>query len=217
MLEKPISKKTIEKITAIGLGAAVMVMVSAWPAGAQTFDAETAENGIVRIVVYDDPQKCCAIGSGFVLNDQGFVGTNWHVVASPDSGGPYANGFVLASGSSKQYPFSVLWMDAELDLAILRVGGGFNRPKLPLTTQLPKKGPMFLRSAFPGGPIRGSAARLSTPRSRPVCSAAFTRARGRATPRLRFCSTAPIPTRATRAARCLTPAGASSASIPRRR
>lgn len=150
-MAKSINRKIIEKIAAMGLVAAVMVVVSPWPAGAQTFDAETAEKGIVRIVVYDDPQKCCAIGSGFVLNDQGFVGTNWHVVASPDSGGPYANGFVLASGSSQQYPFTVLWMDAELDLAILRVGSGFSRPRLPLTDQLPKKGADVFALGFPGG------------------------------------------------------------------
>ena len=150
-MEKSIDKKIIEKIAAMGLLAALMVIVWAWPALAQSFDAETAENGIVRIVVYDDPQKCCAIGSGFVLNDQGFVGTNWHVVASPDSGGPYANGFVLASGSTQQYPFSVLWMDAELDLAIIRVGSGFNRPQLPLTDQLPKKGGDVFALGFPGG------------------------------------------------------------------
>ena len=152
-MEKPINKKIIEKIAATGFLAAVMGIVSAWPAVAQTFDAEKAERSIVKIIACEAPQRCWS-GTGFVLNDQGFVGTNWHVVYSHLVKGPAPQRIVLSSSSTEQYPFDVVWMDPNVDLAIIKVGGGFNLPPVPLTAQLPKKGADVFAIGYPGAAER---------------------------------------------------------------
>ena len=70
-------------------------------------------------------------GSGFVLNAQGHVATNHHVVANAQR--------IVARQGDRTAPASVLWSSPELDLAVLQLHGGtLNelRP-LPLATSPP--------------------------------------------------------------------------------
>ena len=54
-------------------------------------------------------------GSGFVLNDQGHIATNHHVVAD-------ARQFAVRQGS-RQAPAGLVWESAALDVAVLRIQG----------------------------------------------------------------------------------------------
>ena len=70
-------------------------------------------------------------GSGFVLNAQGHVATNHHVVANAQR--------IVTRQGDRTAPASVLWSSPELDLAVLQLHGGtLNelRP-LPLATSPP--------------------------------------------------------------------------------
>ena len=111
---KKLSFLKILSRTQMGFVVAIGALLVHGPAAAQTFDAETAEKGVVKIIACEAPQRCWS-GTGFVLNNQGFVGTNWHVVYSPAKKGPVPQGVVLPSRSNNQYPFSVVWMDAGVD------------------------------------------------------------------------------------------------------
>lgn len=136
---------------------AVLALAGAGPAAAQKFDAERLEKSVVRIVASDDLQRGYATGSGFLINDQGYIGTNWHVVTNVMKQPEFPlfkQGLVLATGSTEQYPFRVLWRSMEYDLAIIQVPPAIGRPALPLATVLPKKGAAVFALGFPGGADR---------------------------------------------------------------
>jgi hypothetical protein len=141
----------------LGITIVLAAFLVAGPARAQVFDAEKLEKSIVRIVASDDFQRGYSTGSGFIINDQGFIGTNWHVVTNtsiqPDF--PlFKQGVLIPSGSSQQIPYEVLWRSIEFDLAILRARQNIGRPALPLASVLPKKGADVFALGFPGGADR---------------------------------------------------------------
>ena len=84
------------------------------------------------------------IGSGFVLNAQGHVATNHHVVANAQR--------IVARQGERTAPASVLWSSPRLDLAVLQLHGGtLNalRP-LPLATSPPAPLLDVIAVGFPG-------------------------------------------------------------------
>lgn len=68
-----------------------------------------------------------AMGSGFVVNEEGYIMTNDHVIASLtsntgySSGGGYADQVAVVLNDGTQLPAEILWSDSSLDLAILKV------------------------------------------------------------------------------------------------
>ena len=72
-----------------------------------TLDTNVIEKSVVRIVTQS------ATGSGFVINDQGYIATNQHVIANA------RNIVVVPTKSSMSYNAEVVAKDFHLDLAIL--------------------------------------------------------------------------------------------------
>ncbi|NLD18286.1 MAG: PDZ domain-containing protein [Tissierellia bacterium] len=74
-----------------------------------------------------------AMGSGFIVNENGYIMTNDHVIASLtsdtgySSGGGYADQVAVVLNDGSQLPAEILWSDSTLDLAILKV-----EPEVPL-------------------------------------------------------------------------------------
>ncbi|MEE8371619.1 MAG: trypsin-like peptidase domain-containing protein, partial [Sphingomonadales bacterium] len=127
------------------------------PAAAQTFEAERIEKSMVRILV--GPQgRIVSSGSGFVLNSQGYIGTNWHVVTNTRAqGGPvWETKLLILSGTNQRIPFTVIWRSMEFDLAIIKTAAAINRPPMSLTTKLPNKGKTVYALGFPGGADLGT-------------------------------------------------------------
>ena len=73
------------------------------------------------------------MGSGFIVNENGYIMTNDHVIASLtsdtgySSGGGYADQVAVVLNDGSQLPAEILWSDSTLDLAILKV-----EPEVPL-------------------------------------------------------------------------------------
>ncbi|MEE8371327.1 MAG: trypsin-like peptidase domain-containing protein, partial [Sphingomonadales bacterium] len=97
-------------------------------------------------------------GSGFVLNSQGYIGTNWHVVTNTGTQGRpvWETRLLILSGTNQRIPFTVIWRSMEFDLAIIKPGAAINRPPMSLTTQLPNKGKSVYALGFPGGADLGT-------------------------------------------------------------
>lgn len=74
-----------------------------------------------------------AMGSGFIVNEDGYIMTNDHVIASLTSStgysseGGYADQVAVVLNDGSQLPAEILWSDSTLDLAILKV-----EPEVPL-------------------------------------------------------------------------------------
>lgn len=73
-----------------------------------------------------------AMGSGFVVDERGYIMTNDHVIASlnPNSGyssGGHADEVAVVLNDGTQLPAKVLWSDSAMDLAMLKV-----EPERPL-------------------------------------------------------------------------------------
>jgi len=96
-------------------------------------------------------------GSGFVINDQGYVITNQHVVRPPKvpAGVRHMGLFVPDGGwaEDKLRRVIVIWESRELDLAIIRVEG-LKRPSATFSAlehkTSPKKGDKVFAVGFPG-------------------------------------------------------------------
>ena len=83
-------------------------------------------------------------GSGFVLNAQGHVATNHHVVANAQR--------IVARQGDRTTPASVLWSSPELDLAVLQLHGGALSDLRPLPLALSPPAPLLdvIAVGFPG-------------------------------------------------------------------
>ena len=101
----------------------LMSLLAAWSAAwlSQTLHAATTmDDGALRDRVRPTVFKVLTdtgSGSGFVLNDQGHVATNYHVVEG--SSGFGLRGFALNEGRT-QVSADLVWSSSELDLAVLR-------------------------------------------------------------------------------------------------
>ncbi len=126
------------------VGAALLV--DAGPASAQAIDIEKVEQGVVRVRA--DFSQGYSMGTGFVINAQGYIATNWHVISIDGNFSDRIS--IYPSNSAEQIPVQRIWASSALDLAILRVGSNFGRPAVPLATVLPDKGQEVFALGFPG-------------------------------------------------------------------
>ena len=123
----------------------LIVMVVATIANEQyacaEFDAVILDKGVVR--VESRTSEGVGTGTGFVVNDDGIVITNQHVV---EGGQEF---YVYPSGTTLSLPAEVVQEFQNYDLAILRVQG-LDSQALSLSTALVKKTDIVWAVGFPG-------------------------------------------------------------------
>ena len=123
----------------------LIVMVVATIASEQyacaEFDTVILDQGVVR--VESRTSEGYGTGTGFLVNDDGIVITNQHVV---EGGQEF---YVYPSGTTSSWPAEVVQEFQNYDLAILRVQG-LDRQALSLSTALVKKTDSVWAVGFPG-------------------------------------------------------------------
>ncbi len=124
--------------------AATLTATWSVPAFAQ-FDSTLVDKSIVRIFskVRKDGKVGWASGTGFVLNRQGFVATNHHVINNTVE-------IIVPDGSyDRKLKGSVVWANPNVDLAVIKVEG-LNRPPIALAVPEPVKGHAVYAVGYPG-------------------------------------------------------------------
>jgi hypothetical protein len=124
--------------------AATLTATWSVPAFAQ-FDSTLVDKSIVRIFskVRKDGKVGWASGTGFVLNRQGFVATNHHVINNTVE-------IIVPDGSyDRKLKGSVVWSNKNVDLAVIKVEG-LTRPPIPLAVPEPVKGHAVYAVGYPG-------------------------------------------------------------------
>lgn len=131
-----------EKIVAVYLVLGVLaVTLLATVSRAIAFDPEVAKLGVVRVVAEGGH------GTGFVVNEDGHVVTNHHVVVEVlQEGGELG---VMPTGSSTWYQAEIVHADQGLDLAVLHAPG-LGLPPLVLSTGELKDAQTVWSVGFPG-------------------------------------------------------------------
>jgi hypothetical protein len=137
--------------------AVATVALSLAPAPARALDVKKLDRTVVRvqhIFLYKGREILGVHGTGFVLNDDGYVVTNYHVI---DVGGKMPAGvrplsIVIPDGSwSNRLKATVAWSNKAYDLAILQVPG-LKRPHVVLSAapwQKLEKGASVFAFGFP--------------------------------------------------------------------
>lgn len=132
------------------LGRALLLCsLIAWapgPAASQAIDIDKVEAGVVRVRA--DFGGGYSTGTGFVINNQGYIATNWHVINIQGNRSTQIS--IFPSGSAEQVPVEFIWETEIEDLAILRLTRSIGRAPVPLTSVLPKKGQDVYAVGFPG-------------------------------------------------------------------
>lgn len=113
------------------------------------------DSAVVRIHTTNVPcgsGLCAGHGSGFLINSQGYVVTNHHVIQGVI--GHEHDGYIPDGSFHNRKRFTIVWSDQRLDLAIIRVRG-LDASRRPLTLaeveRRPlKKGTKIWTSGFPG-------------------------------------------------------------------
>lgn len=168
----------------LAAGLIALVASPASPTRAQpTFDVQQVSNGVLLIrsqaVVVDASSRADVPvvngiwhGTGFVIDDDGDIATNYHVVRPLDSDegralvkrAPSAeirlSVYEDAANPDRRLPAKIKWESADRDLAIIHVDG-LVRPKLTLSLFPVQQGEHMFAFGFPG------LANLPTPGSEP--------------------------------------------------
>jgi V8-like Glu-specific endopeptidase len=123
------------------LGALAAVLVSS--AMAQQVDLDKLDDSVVRVMV--PVAKGYDIGTGFVINDDGYVVTNHHVVEEA------GKEILVIPKDSLSAPLQakLVYVDDSRDLAVLRVTGLHKTP-LPLASIEPRLGTSVYAFGYPG-------------------------------------------------------------------
>ena len=108
-------------------------------------DFAALEKSVVRIVTQTN--RGVGAGTGFVINDRGYIATNVHVIA----GGRQIK--AIPTNSSRMYDAEVIATSAQLDLAIVRVQG-IDLPPITFSLAQAKKGQKVWAIGYPGGADR---------------------------------------------------------------
>lgn len=128
----------------LALIAALLASLLAWrPVLAQQVDLDKLDESVVRVVVPVD--KGYEIGTGFVINDQGYVVTNRHVVAHARK----EILVVLKDSLKEPLQAKLIFSDEERDLAVLQVIS-LRRTPLPLAAIEPRLGTSVYAFGYPG-------------------------------------------------------------------
>lgn len=121
--------------------------------GAAAFEQVDKQHGVVQIINISKSGSKISIGtgSGFVLNSEGYIATNHHVIGK---GGIY---YVNSDGATIDLPTlarnpnaKLIWASSELDLAILKVNNPQTFRPVVLAETLPRKGEAVYAVGFPG-------------------------------------------------------------------
>ena len=108
-------------------------------------DFAALEKSVVRIVTRT--HRGVGAGTGFVIDDRGYIATNAHVIA----GGRQVK--AIPTNSSRMYDAEVIATSRQLDLAIVRVLG-ITLPPITFSLARPKKGQKVWAIGYPGGADR---------------------------------------------------------------
>jgi len=131
MSEKRMQHSLILRVCLLGL-----LLVSTG-AAARQFDVVKLEKSVVRVVANN------GTGTGFVINKDGYVLTNQHVVEGA------SRLFVISSYLAQPIEAEVVFFDRQIDVALLRVRG-LKLPPVTLTTVTPEKSDQVFAFGFPG-------------------------------------------------------------------
>ena len=105
-------------------------------------DFDALEKSVVRIVTQTN--QGISTGTGFVINDRGYIATNVHVI----DGARQIK--VIPTNSNTMYDINVIARSDELDLAILQVTG-INLPPIKLSLAPIEKGQKVWAIGYPSG------------------------------------------------------------------
>lgn len=130
------------------VAAALSMLPAAGPSHADSDVVARMEQSVVRVVLQRGDGA--GTGTGFVLNRDGYVATNEHVV---DGDGRL---FVIANRSRKSLAATVVWKSAGLDLAILKAEG-LEREPARISRRRVEKGDRVYALGFPGNAIDATA------------------------------------------------------------
>ncbi len=117
--------------------------LAAFPALAQQFDATAAEKTTYRILSIDE--KSVSSGSGFLINNDGYVVTNNHVIESAK------DVFIIQKigETIKVWKARIHAVDSSLDLAVLNAQGIIGTPVV-FANKHPQKAEQVFAVGFPG-------------------------------------------------------------------
>jgi hypothetical protein len=130
------------------------VALFAYSTSAHAADIEQlTSGGVVQIfgLIEEDGKIGISSGTGFVINEEGYIGTNNHVVEGAVR--LYANrdGATVNLVDAFKHPnLDVISRDANLDLAILRMRDASGLSGVTFTGALPKKGGVVYAIGYPG-------------------------------------------------------------------
>lgn len=145
----------------------VVKRVEGWfspDAGPAPDSVEVLEKSVVRIAMIGksvvDNSDEVGLGTGIVLNDQGYVATNFHVVNSigygRDASGqrvPVTRGadevYLVGPGAKGLLSAKIVWSDFDLDLAIIKADGDAGVPAT-FAKELPERGGKVTAIGYPG-------------------------------------------------------------------
>ena len=113
-------------------------------------DFAALDKSVVRIITQTSQKS--GIGTGFAINNQGYIATNFHVIADANSIK------VIPAKSSKWYDVEVVAMSRELDLAIV-YSPDITLPPIVLSLALVAKGQVVWSMGYPGRADRNRSAR----------------------------------------------------------
>ena len=108
-------------------------------------DFDALEKSVVRIVTQTN--QGIGTGTGFIINDQGYIVTNVHVIVGSNLIK------AIPTNSNAMHDVDVIAMSHELDLAIVRVPG-INLPPITLSLAPSRKGQKVWSIGYPGGADR---------------------------------------------------------------
>jgi hypothetical protein len=149
--------------------ALAMVLCVAVPASAK-FEIKKVDPSVVRIFILatrDGKTAPIGSGSGFVINDEGVVATNNHVIDSRNlPKGVKLAAIVVPDGGFEANQLrraEVVWASPEVDLALIKVDG-LKRPPVVISTLgpdvAPEQGDAVFAVGFPGAADAGGTSGL---------------------------------------------------------
>lgn len=146
-MNKYIKKRTLNCKKCIWELVFVYFMVC-WPLiGWSEPNVDLVEQGVVKICAYNADTQKGGCGTGFVINDEGYIVTNNHVVDVPL---PIILRVRFTSqGQVHQSTAGIIWRSVFYDLAILKPEK-IDRVPIPISLIEPKKNESVIAVGFPG-------------------------------------------------------------------
>ncbi|MGE0202576.1 MAG: FHA domain-containing protein [Hyphomicrobiaceae bacterium] len=135
------TRRSLQRPAGNALRALVLIAVAFLSMG---LDVKTVEDGVVRVFAIRGQRM--SLGTGFLVQGQNIVVTNNHVI---DGGERFVIG-TLDGGRAVSKRATVLYVDRQKDLAILRTEGSLPGRSVPLASYEPAKGSDVTAIGYPG-------------------------------------------------------------------